>query len=167
MASKVHSIHDWLTTCKTTFPFFDGFLLFGFWEGEVFLWPPSLQNYTMPEDRTQVPHVYASSIDEPGMFRISYRSLMPYHGYVISSPVHDRLFSELSTDMPEHVTLLPLLQQDEILGFFYMERKKVADLKEIPNLSRLELQWDELAFLFNRLYQPLHAFKQGQTVVRS
>ena len=78
---------------------------------------------------------------------------MPYHGYIVPSKVQDRLYAALKTNIPQHVTLLPIINQEEIVGILYMERKKVDDLSEIPPLSRIELQWDMLLHLFNNLYR--------------
>lgn len=145
---------SWLERAKKVFSVYDGFFLCSYRESEVVLWPPSLVHYPCSQELTKVPELFSATVDEGSFFRVCAQSLMPYHGYVVPSPIHDRLYETLGTTQPEHVTLLPILHGDGILGFLYMEKKTVDDPSAIPPLSQIEYQWDVLSHLFVKIYQP-------------
>jgi hypothetical protein len=147
------SMHQWLTKAKKTYPFFDGFFLSAVFDGNFWIWPPSLEFYPCPEQLTKAKDSVAIAWDQPSFLRICRRTLMPYHGYVVPSPVHDRIYAYLKTQIPQHVTVLPILNKDQLIALFYMEAKTVDTLSEIPSLSSLELKWENLAFEFSSLYK--------------
>lgn len=47
--------------------------------------------------------------NQPGLFRILYRTKHPYHGYVVDSPIHQKFFGDWGFEgFPHHVTALPV-----------------------------------------------------------
>lgn len=147
------SLHQWIDTVKMSFAFFDGFFLAAAYEGNFWIWPPSLIFYSCPPELSQKKDSVALAWDQPSFFRICHRTSMPYHGYVVPSPVHDRLYAYLKTQIPQHVTILPILSSDSLIALFYMERKKVDKLSNIPSLGSLELKWEPLSYEFTSLYR--------------
>ena len=147
------SLHQWIDTAKKVFTFFDGFFLVAAYEGNFWIWPPSLSHYPCPAQLSQQKDSVALALDQPSFFRICHQSSMPYHGYVVPSPVHDRLYAYLKSQIPQHVTILPILGAESLVALLYMERKKVERLSDIPALASLELKWEPLAYQFSSLYR--------------
>lgn len=53
----------------------------------------------------------------PSPFRIVSRTQRPYHGYVVSGEVQERFFDEWNqSQIPDHVTICPILENNEICG---------------------------------------------------
>lgn len=59
----------------------------------------------------------AIKFDEPSIFRIVNRTLLPYHGYVTPAPENDRFFKAFLGGMaPTHITIVPVLANKEMVG---------------------------------------------------
>ena len=53
-------------------------------------------------------------LNKPSVFRIVYKTKQKYHGYVVPNPVNDTFFQIWNEGKyPEHLTLLPLLNEDK------------------------------------------------------
>jgi hypothetical protein len=64
-------------------------------------------------------HGRPSPIDlsKRSIFRIAYRTCLPYHGYVVASPENDTFFAEwYNGQLPKHVTLMPMLINNQLIG---------------------------------------------------
>jgi hypothetical protein len=153
-SSPVQSIHQWIRRVREAFRYFDGMFLGKVWEGEFILWPPSLTYYPCDPDLPNHTDVFSCRMDEPSLFRVCLKSQMPYHGYLVSSPVYDRLYKALKSQMPDHVTVMPLMDPQGVTALVYFEKREVKDRLQIPSLATLQLQWDMLNYLFLKLYQP-------------
>jgi hypothetical protein len=63
------------------------------------------------------PQISAINLDKPSVFRIAYRTSLPYHGYVVTSEVNAQFFNEwLSGMLPKHLTLVPILLDGQMAG---------------------------------------------------
>ena len=151
---SIASMFSWITRVKEAFPFYDGMFIGKLWEGEFVLWPPSLTFYPCEPSLAQSDFVFSCSIGDPSFIRVCAKSMMPYHGYVVPSSIHDKLYKALKSPIPQHVTLLPIFNQDTAVAILYLERKKLDDVSSIPSISSIDLQWDMLTYLFKRLYTP-------------
>ena len=65
------------------------------------------------------PHDSNQKIDytQPSIFRIVFRTGLPYHGYTTSSPTNDQFFKNWGYEAhPEHVTAYPIKKNLEVTG---------------------------------------------------
>ncbi len=151
--TKSQTVHQWLTEVSKQYSFFDSFFLCSIHEGDIHVWPPSLTTYPDAREHANTPNLFSTHLSEPTFFRVCFQSCMPYHGYVVPSATHDALYKALDTTQPEHVTLLPILIQDAIVGILYMEKKVLDNPAAIPSISHIELTWDALHSQFQDFYQ--------------
>ncbi len=84
------------------------------------------------------------SLVQPSPFRIVTRTKKPYHGYLVKNDISEKFFKEWNNaQMPEHLTLVPILVDDHVIGMLLSTGKKAADTKE--NLLRAESLGNEIA----------------------
>ena len=56
-------------------------------------------------------------LSTPSMFRIVSDSQCPYHGHAVANPINDSFFLTWTQGRPpEHITILPLKKEDQLLG---------------------------------------------------
>lgn len=70
-------------------------------------------------------------LNKPSIFHIVYKTKQKYHGYVIVNPTNDDFFQTWNQGRyPEHVTILPLIQNKKIIGMLLggTSTKKGKDL---------------------------------------
>lgn len=58
----------------------------------------------------------AIPLETPSIFRIVFRTCLPYHGYVAPCPVNDAFFKRLGVETPSHATIVPLLVNTQMAG---------------------------------------------------
>ena len=57
----------------------------------------------------------AISLEAPSLFRIVFRSSLPYHGYVIANPVNTLFFNNFNRGiLAKHVTLAPVMVNGQL-----------------------------------------------------
>jgi hypothetical protein len=84
------------------------------------------------------------------IFRIVFRSCLPYHGFVIASPVNTKFFNEFHRGMlPKHVTLVPVIVKGKIAGMVMGISNVDVDYKK--SLSHLERVGAEVGANLDRL----------------
>ncbi len=72
------------------------------------LWPQDFVATEAPSDH---------SLQEDSFLSIVYKTQKPYHGYIVKSALVDKFFSELNQgEIPENLTLVPLIQNGEVVG---------------------------------------------------
>ena len=53
----------------------------------------------------------------PSLFRIVAKTLQPYHGYIVDSPLHREFFMHLGqTELPKTVTCVPIIIDTKLWG---------------------------------------------------
>lgn len=58
------------------------------------------------------------SVDSPSMFNIVAKTLKSYHGHVVPNEVNDRFFAKWNeSSVPDHVTLSPLVLNNQLCGY--------------------------------------------------
>lgn len=73
----------------------------------------------------------------PSPFRIVEKTLKPYHGYLVKNDVSDKFFAEWNDSAyPEHLTLAPIIIEDQLVGVLLGAGTKESDNKNA--LSRTE-----------------------------
>jgi hypothetical protein len=74
------------------------------------------------------------SLSQPTFFRIVAKTLLPYHGYLIDSPVHRQFFSNLGLEeIPPCITAVPLKLNGSLWGILV-----AMGGKELQNLETLQ-----------------------------
>jgi hypothetical protein len=64
------------------------------------------------------------------IFRIVFDTKFPYHGYVIPNPINDAFFNGWNQGRyPEHVTIVPILENKNIVGMLLGTCSKIASQK--------------------------------------
>lgn len=57
----------------------------------------------------------AISLDSPSLFRVVFRSSLPYHGYVTANPVNTLFFNDFNRGiLAKHVTLVPVMVSGQL-----------------------------------------------------
>lgn len=95
------------------------------------------------------------SLNEPSFLRIVAKTLQPYHGYVVDSPLHREFFNSLNLKTaPACVTALPLKTENNMWGIlvaFGNENAQSGDALQTAQLvadkitSSLATQWSKSA----------------------
>jgi hypothetical protein len=68
------------------------------------------------------------SLGEPGIFRIAFDTHLPYHGRVVASPVNTEFFKTWNANqLPQHVTVMPVMLSDQVLGFLMGQTNSPID----------------------------------------
>lgn len=89
-------------------------------------------------------------LSSPSIFRIVFRSCLPYHGYVVTSPVNDAFFEVFHEGkIPKHVTLLPVLMGNQIGGMLMGLTNNDVDYK--MSLKSMEALSKEVSKNLDRL----------------
>lgn len=72
----------------------------------------------------------------PSPFRIVDRTQKSYHGYVVVNDINEKFFEEWNqSHVPEHLTISPILADDEVIGMVLGIGNKDADNKTSLQLS--------------------------------
>lgn len=80
-------------------------------------------------------------------FRIVNRTHKSYHGYVVSNEANQKFFAQWNNnEVPEHMTIAPIVKQDVVIGMLLAIGKKTADTK-----GCLQLVEDKAAALAQHL----------------
>jgi hypothetical protein len=71
------------------------------------------------EMRLQTETPLKVGLDVPSLFRVSARTLKPYHGFVVDSPEHVTFFRSIGLKKPPaHVTAVPIIANKHYQGLF-------------------------------------------------
>lgn len=71
------------------------------------------------------------STEEASIFRIVRRSKLPYHGHVVPSDANRQFFLNWGiVNLPEHVTLIPLLLEDQPVGILISMGDQAANTQQ-------------------------------------
>jgi len=63
---------------------------------------------------------FIAPLKEPSIFSIVNRTLKPYHGYIVVNTINENFFDEiLDGNLPEHVTMYPLILEDQLVGMLF------------------------------------------------
>jgi hypothetical protein len=72
----------------------------------------------------------AIPLDPPSIFRIAFRTCLPYHGYVIPNPTNSAFFNAFNRGiLPTHTTVIPVLINGEIVGMLMGLSNEKVDYK--------------------------------------
>lgn len=72
----------------------------------------------------------AIPLEKPSIFRVAYRTCLPYHGYVVENPVNTAFFNAFTRGiMPKHVTIIPVLINGELVGMLMGLASEKVDYK--------------------------------------
>lgn len=83
----------------------------------------------------------------PSPFRIVQRTMRPYHGYVVPGEVQEKFFDEWnSSQIPDHLTIAPIVANDEVLGMLLCVGEKNINPK-----ASLELCENMAAEIVNKM----------------
>lgn len=79
-------------------------------------------------------------LDQPSIFRIAYRTALPYHGYVVSNPTNATFFNAFNRGQtPKHVTLMPITNSGQVvamvMGLSSVEIDYKASLSAMEKLA--------------------------------
>ncbi len=89
-------------------------------------------------------------LDDPSVFRIVYRSALPYHGYVVTNPTNQKFFNEFSRGMlPKHMTIMPIMIEKQMCGMLLAISNQDVQLRQ--SLRMMERLAFELSRGFKRL----------------
>jgi hypothetical protein len=59
----------------------------------------------------------AIALDTPSLFRIVYKTRMPYHGFAVASEVHQKMFEHLGLkEIPQCVSAIPIIYNNNLVG---------------------------------------------------
>lgn len=75
-------------------------------------------------------------LDTPSAFRVVVRSKAPFHGPVFPSPVNDKFFAQWGVPLPDHLSIVPILNGEMIVALILCVGSKEANTLE--HLDRLE-----------------------------
>lgn len=90
-------------------------------------WDPAFQNKSAPQPIT---------LGVPSPFRIVQRTMKPYHGYVVPGEVQEKFFDEWnSSQIPDHMTITPIVANDEVLGMLLSVGDKTINARAALDLS--------------------------------
>jgi hypothetical protein len=101
-----------------------------------------------PESPASVP------LDRPSLFRIVYRTTLPYHGYVMTNDINQKFFNEWNRgQVPDHLTAVPIVVDQKIAGMAIglINDRKLAVEQSRPTLKAVERIGQELGQQFRRL----------------
>ncbi len=101
-----------LNTFKVMKTYFANSIFFVFLNGNLIPWRWT-QSWPRPSDTPPGP----IDLSSPSIFKIAFQTALPYHGYVVPSPVNDAFFREWNHGiLPDHVTLMPVKAGQLIAG---------------------------------------------------
>lgn len=89
-------------------------------------------------------------LEEPSIFRIVYRTCLPYHGYVVPCPINDQFWNDFHRGQPpKHVTLTPIMIDRQIGGMLMGISNSEIDYKS--SLKKMEALTEEVSKSLKRL----------------
>ena len=72
-----------------------------------------------PQDFVATETPSAQTLNEDSFLAIVHKTQKPYHGYVVKNVVTDKFFKEVNSgNIPENITLVPLLKGETLVGAF-------------------------------------------------
>lgn len=116
---------------------FDKTMILMFMKGQLSVWRwDERWNYRQGQSQ-------AVDLTQRSLFKIVFDTKLPYHGYIVSSPVNDAFFKTWNLGaLPEHITVTPLNVNNKLLGMFLgvttkakSARVKLEDIENITNES--------------------------------
>jgi hypothetical protein len=76
------------------------------------------------------PSITSVTLLQPSPFRVVYRTHKAYHGFVVSNDLCQKFFAQWnSSEIPEHMTIAPVLIDDHVVGMLLGIGDKSADTK--------------------------------------
>lgn len=110
---------------------------------------------------TGSPQNYA--LDVPSPFRIVFRTQKPYHGFVVSNDINDKFFESWNDNStPDHLTLFPIIINDDVKAMILSLGEKSADNKSSLNLTAKMA--NEISSFFEKHPESLNAFKNNSSL---
>lgn len=92
----------------------------------------------------------AIQLEDPSVFRIVYRTALPYHGYVVTNPINQKFFNEFTRGMlPKHMTVMPVMIEKQMCGMVLAISNQDVQLRQ--SLRTMERLAFELSRGFKRL----------------
>jgi hypothetical protein len=92
----------------------------------------------------------AVSFEDPSVFRIAFRTCLPYHGYVVSSDENAKFFDQwLGGQLPKHITLVPMMIDGQLCGMLLGITN--GEIAYKASLGVMQNHAAELARAFKRL----------------
>jgi hypothetical protein len=92
----------------------------------------------------------AIQLEDPSVFRIVYRTALPYHGYVVTNPINQKFFNEFTRGMlPKHMTIIPVMIEKQMCGMLLAISNQDVQLRQ--SLRTMERLAFELSRGFKRL----------------
>ncbi|MFN7455435.1 MAG: hypothetical protein ACK5RO_12335 [Pseudobdellovibrionaceae bacterium] len=77
------------------------------------------------------------SFEKPSFFRIVAQTKKPYHGYVLANEATEKFFEDWNSGkLPDHLTVSPLLVDENLLGFLVSFGEKSSDNTKALQLSQ-------------------------------
>jgi hypothetical protein len=90
------------------------------------------------------------ALETPSLFRIVYNTCLPYHGYVVASPVSTAFFAEFHGGRaPAHVTLMPIMVNGQVAGMLMGTTEEEVNLK--TSLREMESMVSHINQAFTRI----------------
>ena len=124
---------------------FEQGLVLMFQGGELRPWKWTEQLLSVKGDAPDAIPLAAASI-----FRVAYRTCLPYHGYVAENPVNTAFFNAFTRGItPKHVTLVPVLINGELVGMLMGLASEKIDYK--ASLSAMEILASEFGTNLDRM----------------
>ena len=81
------------------------------------------------------PSITSVTLLQPSPFRIVHRTHKPYHGYVVANDLNDKFFAQWNgSQVPEHMTIAPVMVEDHVIGMLLAIGEKSADTKACLHL---------------------------------
>ncbi|MCX7979255.1 MAG: GAF domain-containing protein, partial [Bdellovibrionaceae bacterium] len=66
-------------------------------------------------------------LERPSIFRIVAKTHKPYHGYIVPNDINEKFFDDWNnSQIPDHVTIVPILMRDQLLGVLVSIGEKSA-----------------------------------------
>lgn len=76
------------------------------------------------------------TLAQPSPFRIVLRTQQPYHGYVVSNDINEKFFAQWNdSQMPEHLTIAPVVVDDHLVGMLLGIGPKESNTKAALHLA--------------------------------
>lgn len=90
------------------------------------------------------------ALEDASIFRIVFRTCLPFHGHVVPNPINDLFFTEFRGGVtPAHVTLMPIMIDQQIGGMVMGLTDAEVDYKN--SLRKMETLTHEVAIHLKRL----------------
>ena len=84
----------------------------------------------------------AIQLEDPSVFRIVYRTALPYHGYVVTNPINQKFFNEFTRGMlPKHMTIIPVMIEKQMCGMLLAISNQDVQLRQsLRTMERLAFE---------------------------